>query len=100
MKNVANTSVIEWAGKLMCLWEGGAPYEVHPTSLETAGVLALHKEQTVEELLEYVSYKIQRGFQKQWDGSFIAQTFRKGVVAAAATLLRPVLMGTVRRILS
>ncbi|MCL7037829.1 hypothetical protein MKW94_001778 [Papaver nudicaule] len=28
MKNVANTSVLKWGGKLLCLWEGGDPYEI------------------------------------------------------------------------
>ncbi|KAK9273210.1 hypothetical protein L1049_018017 [Liquidambar formosana] len=26
MKNVANTSVLQWGGRLLCLWEGGDPY--------------------------------------------------------------------------
>ncbi|XP_071691170.1 carotenoid cleavage dioxygenase 7, chloroplastic [Rutidosis leptorrhynchoides] len=37
MKNVANTSVLKWGDRLFCLWEGGAPYEIEPTSLKTIG---------------------------------------------------------------
>ncbi|KAL8238496.1 hypothetical protein R6Q59_015063 [Mikania micrantha] len=37
MKNVANTSVLRWGGRLFCLWEGGAPYEIDSTSLDTIG---------------------------------------------------------------
>ncbi|KAL1802768.1 hypothetical protein ACET3Z_031415 [Daucus carota] len=37
MKNVANTSVLSWGGRLFCLWEGGQPYEIHPETLETIG---------------------------------------------------------------
>lgn len=34
-KNVANTSVISHGGRLYALWEGGVPYRLHPTTLET-----------------------------------------------------------------
>nr|XP_043630874.1 carotenoid cleavage dioxygenase 7, chloroplastic [Erigeron canadensis] len=37
MKNVANTTVLSWGDRLFCLWEGGEPYEVDPTSLDTIG---------------------------------------------------------------
>ncbi|CAE6050383.1 unnamed protein product [Arabidopsis arenosa] len=37
MKNVANTSVLKWAGRLLCLWEGGEPYEIESGSLDTVG---------------------------------------------------------------
>ncbi|OVA03140.1 Carotenoid oxygenase [Macleaya cordata] len=39
MKNVANTSVVEWGGRLLCLWEGGDPYEIDIQSgtLDTVG---------------------------------------------------------------
>uniref|UniRef100_J3M065 Carotenoid cleavage dioxygenase 7 n=1 Tax=Oryza brachyantha TaxID=4533 RepID=J3M065_ORYBR len=37
MKNVANTSVLRWGGRLLCLWEGGEPYEVDPRTLQTVG---------------------------------------------------------------
>jgi all-trans-8'-apo-beta-carotenal 15,15'-oxygenase len=35
--NAANTSVVYHGGKLLTLWEGGAPWEVDPTTLETVG---------------------------------------------------------------
>lgn len=37
MKNVANTSVLTWDGKLLCLWEGGDPYEIESGTLNTLG---------------------------------------------------------------
>ncbi|KAA8515887.1 hypothetical protein F0562_019066 [Nyssa sinensis] len=37
MKNVANTSVLKWAGRLFCLWEGGDPYEIEYRTLDTVG---------------------------------------------------------------
>ena len=37
MKNVANTSVMKWGGRLMCLWEGGDPYEIESGTLDTIG---------------------------------------------------------------
>ncbi|XP_010692117.1 carotenoid cleavage dioxygenase 7, chloroplastic isoform X2 [Beta vulgaris subsp. vulgaris] len=37
MKNVANTSILKWGGRLFCLWEGGIPYEIDPQTLDTIG---------------------------------------------------------------
>jgi carotenoid cleavage dioxygenase-like enzyme len=37
-KNVANTSIVFWAGKLLALWEAGAPHELDPLTLETIGL--------------------------------------------------------------
>ncbi|KAL5718918.1 9-cis-beta-carotene 9',10'-cleaving dioxygenase [Ranunculus cassubicifolius] len=37
MKNVANTSVVKWGGRLLCLWEGGVPYEIESKTLDTIG---------------------------------------------------------------
>ncbi|XP_061351798.1 carotenoid cleavage dioxygenase 7, chloroplastic [Gastrolobium bilobum] len=37
MKNVANTSVLRWGEKLLCLWEGGDPYEIESGTLDTIG---------------------------------------------------------------
>lgn len=37
MKNVANTSVLKWGGHLLCLWEGGLPYEINEVTLDTVG---------------------------------------------------------------
>ncbi len=36
-RNVANTTIVPWAGKLLAGWEGGAPHAVDPDSLETKG---------------------------------------------------------------
>ncbi|MEI6254144.1 MAG: carotenoid oxygenase family protein [Mycobacteriaceae bacterium] len=36
--NLANTNVVEHAGHLYALWEGGPPYEVDPDTLETKGL--------------------------------------------------------------
>lgn len=37
MKNVANTSVLRWGEKLLCMWEGGDPYEIESGTLDTVG---------------------------------------------------------------
>lgn len=37
-RNVANTTVVPWAGRLLAGWEGGAPHAVDPDSLHTRGV--------------------------------------------------------------
>lgn len=36
--NLANTNVVEHAGHLYALWEGGPPHEVDPDTLETLGL--------------------------------------------------------------
>ncbi len=36
--NLANTNVVEHAGHLYALWEGGPPHEVDPDTLETLGI--------------------------------------------------------------
>ena len=35
MKNVANTNIIYWGGRLLALWEGGLPYKLDPKTLLT-----------------------------------------------------------------
>ena len=37
-KNVANTNIIYWGGKLLALWEAGKPYRLDPYNLETLGL--------------------------------------------------------------
>ena len=37
MKNVANTCVVRWGQRLLCLWEGGEPYEIQSETLDTVG---------------------------------------------------------------
>nr|WP_238717856.1 carotenoid oxygenase family protein [Petrachloros mirabilis] len=41
IKNIANTNVIYWGGKLLALWEGGQPHRLDPTTLETLGIESL-----------------------------------------------------------
>lgn len=36
-KNVANTNVIYWGGRLLALWEGGLPHLMDPVTLQTYG---------------------------------------------------------------
>ena len=36
--NAANTNIIYHAGKLLALWEGGPPYELDPSTLDTIGI--------------------------------------------------------------
>jgi all-trans-8'-apo-beta-carotenal 15,15'-oxygenase len=36
-RNVANTTIVPWAGRLLAGWEGGAPYAIDADSLETRG---------------------------------------------------------------
>lgn len=37
LKNIANTNVIYWGGKLLALWEAAEPYRLDPETLETLG---------------------------------------------------------------
>nr|AIF27228.1 carotenoid cleavage dioxygenase 7 [Crocus sativus] len=81
MKNVANTSVVRWGGKLMCMWEGGNPYEIEEGTLDTVGTVDLvgrEGDVSVEEK------KLVRGW-------------RKGLgeigVDIAAGFLKPILQG-------
>jgi carotenoid cleavage dioxygenase len=37
IKNVANTALIQHAGRLLALWEGGEPHEIRAPALETVG---------------------------------------------------------------
>ncbi|MFP4319480.1 MAG: carotenoid oxygenase family protein [Phormidium sp.] len=38
LKNIANTNVIYWGGKLLALWEAAEPHRLDPHSLETLGL--------------------------------------------------------------
>jgi all-trans-8'-apo-beta-carotenal 15,15'-oxygenase len=38
IKNIANTHVIYWGGKLLALWEAAQPYRIDPKTLETIGL--------------------------------------------------------------
>lgn len=37
IKNIANTNIIYWAGKLLALWEAAEPYRLDPYTLNTIG---------------------------------------------------------------
>ncbi|MEM6755480.1 MAG: carotenoid oxygenase family protein, partial [Cyanobacteria bacterium P01_C01_bin.38] len=37
LKNIANTNVIYWGGKLLALWEAADPHKLDPQTLETLG---------------------------------------------------------------
>ncbi|MBC6417858.1 MAG: carotenoid oxygenase family protein [Prochloron sp. SP5CPC1] len=38
LKNIANTNIIYWGGKLLALWEAAEPYRLDPQNLETLGI--------------------------------------------------------------
>ncbi len=38
LKNVANTGVLPWAGRLLALWEAAEPYRLDPLTLDTLGL--------------------------------------------------------------
>jgi all-trans-8'-apo-beta-carotenal 15,15'-oxygenase len=38
LKNIANTHVISWGGKLLALWEAAEPHRLDPQTLETLGL--------------------------------------------------------------
>jgi all-trans-8'-apo-beta-carotenal 15,15'-oxygenase len=38
LKNIANTNVIYWGGKLLALWEAAEPHALNPWTLETQGI--------------------------------------------------------------
>lgn len=37
LKNIANTQIIYWGGKLLALWEAAIPHRLNPRTLETLG---------------------------------------------------------------
>lgn len=38
LKNIANTGVLPWGGRLLALWEAGEPHRLDPVSLATIGL--------------------------------------------------------------
>lgn len=42
LKNIANTQVIYWGGKLLALWEAAQPYALNPRTLDTIGLDTLN----------------------------------------------------------
>ncbi|KAE9617863.1 putative oxidoreductase [Lupinus albus] len=83
MKNVANTSVLRWGEKLLCMWEGGDPYEIESRTLDTIGRYNMMDGCDLE------------GYDKKYDGD---------IWEVAANLLKPLLYGVFkmppRRLLS
>jgi all-trans-8'-apo-beta-carotenal 15,15'-oxygenase len=44
LKNIANTQVIYWGGKLLALWEAAEPHALNPATLETLGIDRLNNQ--------------------------------------------------------
>ncbi|PHU31027.1 Carotenoid cleavage dioxygenase 7, chloroplastic [Capsicum chinense] len=86
MKNVANTSVLQWGGRLFCLWEGGDPYEIDSKTLSTVGKF---------ELIKNSDQSLPVEDSKKFNGDFLD---------VAAQILKPILYGvfkmTPKRLLS
>ncbi|KAL0923752.1 hypothetical protein M5K25_007822 [Dendrobium thyrsiflorum] len=76
MKNVANTTVFRWGGRLLCLWEGGEPYEIDGRTMETIGAVDLIGDGDGDEVSR-----------RRW------RRFGEVGLDLAAALLRPVLYG-------
>jgi len=92
MKNVANTSVLRWGGRVLCLWEGGEPYELDPRTLETIGPFdILGRLATGGEAArdDDSSEAARLGRRRPW--------LQEAGIDVAARLLRPVLGGLCRR---
>lgn len=82
MKNVANTSVVWWGGRLLCLWEGGEPYEIDPQSLDTIGPIDLTRvdaDWTVED--------------EGWRKDLLQLGIKEVGVNIASCFLKPILHG-------
>lgn len=75
MKNVANTSVLQWGGRLFCLWEGGDPYEIDSKTLNTLGKF---------ELINNYDQSLLPVQDKKFNGDFLD---------VAAQILKPILHG-------
>lgn len=86
MKNVANTGVLHWGGRLLCLWEGGQPYELDPRTLKTLGpfdLLRLGGDRGAEASSSSRRHHRPR---RPW--------MHEAGIDVAASLLRPILAGT------
>lgn len=86
MKNVANTSVLRWGGRLFCLWEGGDPYEIDSASLDTVGKF---------ELIASVHESSSSSSPTEETGKFTADFWN-----VAAEILKPILYGTLLHIIN
>ncbi|KAM7276233.1 hypothetical protein ACFE04_018099 [Oxalis oulophora] len=83
MKNVANTNVLKWGGKLLCLWEGGEPYEIESETLDTVGKFDMIKIDDCDQT------KLLEGKYNNND----AVTLDMDIWGLAARLLKPILHG-------
>ncbi|KAL6651164.1 hypothetical protein ACP70R_010089 [Stipagrostis hirtigluma subsp. patula] len=94
MKNVANTSVLRWGGRLLCLWEGGEPYELDPRTLKTVGpfdllgIAAAADDDEAARHNDEASSRHRRRRRRPW--------LQEAGLDVAARLLRPVLSGVFR----
>jgi 9-cis-beta-carotene 9',10'-cleaving dioxygenase len=84
MKNVANTSVVQWGGRLLCLWEGGEPYEIDPQSLDTIGPVDL----TGVDADQMVHIK-----DEGWRKELLQRGIKEIGIDIATCLLKPILQG-------
>ncbi|PIA34538.1 hypothetical protein AQUCO_03700073v1 [Aquilegia coerulea] len=80
MKNVANTSVVKWGGRLLCLWEGGVPYEIESKTLDTVGRF---------DVIDGEDCVLKSGI----NGGVSHSLSQGGVWDVAARLLKPILHG-------
>ncbi|KAL6495367.1 Carotenoid cleavage dioxygenase 7, chloroplastic [Orobanche gracilis] len=78
MKNVANTSVLRWGGRLFCLWEGGDPYEIDVKTLGTLG--------------KFNIADVDRNMMSENDDDG-ERLFRANFLDMAAKILKPILYG-------
>ncbi|GJN26810.1 hypothetical protein PR202_gb14770 [Eleusine coracana subsp. coracana] len=90
MKNVANTGVLRWGGRLLCLWEGGEPYELDSRTLDTLGpfdLLAGGQEEVVVVAARHDRAEEEASSRRRrpW--------MHEAGIDAAASLLRPILGG-------
>ena len=54
-KNAANTSIVFHGEKLLALWEGGAPHELNPATLDTTGIYDYQGVLLNRSLFKYIS---------------------------------------------
>lgn len=100
MKNVANTSVLQWGGRLLCLWEGGEPYEIEPQTLSTVGKYnvvqgqkVLQEEPPTSDTFE--NYDVVGGPKMlRENDSHGGHQFPADFLDVAAKILKPILYGT------
>lgn len=60
-RNVANTTIVRWNGRLLAGWEGGAPYALDADSLETRGEETFGGALSGQATLAHVKHDAARG---------------------------------------